>query len=129
MRKSAFVVFVIGAMLVTGAVSAGDWNKIGEKTVVFGNTDQSASVSTKEDSVSQFAFKISGEWVGLNEITLNFSDGSKQAIEDIPKVKPGFTSPAFSVNDGPKAISSIDFSYRAVSSASRGRATVTFLGQ
>ena len=129
MRKSAFVMFVIGVMLMAGAASAGDWQKVGKKGVIFGNTLETASMTAKENSVSQVAFKISGDWVGLHQVTLNFSDGSKQTIEEIPKVRPGLTSEAFSIEGGPKTISSIDFSYRAESSSSLGRATVIFLGQ
>ena len=129
MRKSVFVMFVIGVMLVAGAASAGDWEKIGKIGVIFGNTDETASMTAKDNSVSEFAFKISGDWVGLSEITLNFADGSKQTLEDIPRVRPGLTSDAFSIEGGPKTIASIDFSYRAVSSSSLGRATVIFLGQ
>ena len=129
MRRSASVMFVIGLMLIAGAASAGDWQKVGKETVIFGNTEETATVTAKDNSVSQFAFKISGDWVGLQQVTLNFADGSKQTIEDIPNVRPGLTSDAFSITDGPKKISSIDFSYKAVSSANLGRATVIFLGQ
>ncbi len=129
MRKSAFVMFVIGVMLIAGAALAGDWQKVGKETVIFGNTEETATITAKENSVGQVAFKISGDWVGLNQVTFNFADGSKQTIEDIPKVRPGLTSDAFLITGGPKTISSIDFSYRAVSSSSLGRATVIFLGQ
>jgi hypothetical protein len=129
MRKGALVVLVIGLALVASSASAGDWNKVGKKAVVFGNTDETASITAKENNTSQIAFKINGEWVGLNEITLNFADGSKQTIEEIPKVRPGLTSDAFAIEGGPKAITSIDFSYKAVSASSLGRATVVFLGQ
>jgi hypothetical protein len=129
MRKSAFVMFAIAVMLMAGAASAADWQKVGKKTVVFGNTEETASITAKENSVSQVAFKVSGDWVGLNQVTLNFSDGSTQTLEDVPKVRPGSTSEAFSIKGGPKTISSIDFSYKAVSSSSLGRATVIVLGQ
>jgi len=129
MKKNAFVMMVIGAMLMAGVVSAADWQKVGKKTVVFGSTEETASMNAKENSVSQVAFKISGDWVSLQQVTLNFADGSKQTIEDVPKVRPGITSEAFSIKGGPKTISSIDFSYRAVSASSLGRATVIVLGQ
>ena len=129
MRKSMFVMFVVVAMLVTGAAAAGDWQKLGKKTVVFGNTEEAASISAKGDAVSQIAFKISGEWVRLNQITLNFADGSTQTINDLEKVKPGLTSAAIAIEGGPKTITSIDFSYQAASSSRQGRATVIMLGQ
>jgi len=129
MRKSMFVMFVVVAMLVAGAAAAGDWQKLGKKTVVFGNTEEAASISAKGDAVSQIAFKISGEWVRLNQITLNFADGSTQTINDLEKVKPGLTSAAIAIEGGPKTITSIDFSYQAASSSRQGRATVIMLGQ
>ena len=129
MRKNAFVMFVIVAMLMAGAAGASDWQKLGKKTVVFGNTEETASITAKGDAVSQIAFKISGEWVRLNQVTLNFADGTSQTIDEIEKVKPGLTSAGIAVDGGPKTISSIDFSYQAASSAGNGRGTVTVLGQ
>ena len=129
MRKNAFVMFVIGAMLMAGAAGASDWQKLGKKTVVFGNTEETASITAKGEAVSQIAFKISGEWVRLNQVTLNFADGTSQTIDEIEKVKPGLTSAGIAVDGGPKTISSIDFSYQAASSAGNGRGTVTVLGQ
>ena len=129
MRKSAFVVFVVAAMLVAGMAVANDWQKVGKKTVVFGNAEETASINAKENTVSQVAFKISGDWVGLNQVTLNFSDGTSQTIEDVPRVRPGLTSEGIAINGGPKTITTIDFSYQAVSSSSQGRATVIVLGQ
>ena len=129
MRKSAFVMFVIGAMLIAGAAGASDWQKLGKKTVVFGNTEETASITAKGEAVAQIAFKISGEWVRLNQVTLNFADGTSQTIDEIEKVKPGMTSAGIAVDGGPKTISSIDFSYQAASSAGTGRGTVTVLGQ
>jgi len=129
MRKSAFVMCVIAAMLVAGAAVAGDWQKLGKKTVVFGNTEDTASIATKGDAVSQVAFKISGEWVCLNQVTLNFADGSTQTINDLEKVKPGLTSAGIAIDGGPKTITSIDFSFQAASSSRQGRATVIALGQ
>lgn len=129
MRKSAFVMFIVVAIMVAGTAVAGDWQKLGKKTVVFGNTEDSASVSAKGDAVSQIAFKISGDWVRLNQVTLNFGDGSTQMIDDMESVRPGLTSEAIAIDGGPKTITSFDFSYQAASSSRQGRATVTALGQ
>jgi hypothetical protein len=129
MKKGAFVTFVIAVMLVAGAAAAGDWQKLGKETVVFGSSEKTASIETKGDPISQIAFKITGEWVRLNQVTLNFSDGSTQTIEDIDNVRPGFTTDAFAIDGGSKTVTSIDFSFQANSSAQQGRATVTALGQ
>jgi len=129
MRKGAFVMFVIAAMLVAGAAAAGDWQKLGKKTVVFGNSEETASITAKGDAVSQVAFKISGDWVRLNQVTLNFDNGSTQIIEDMESVRPGLTSDAIEIDGGSKTITSIIFSYQATSSARQGRATVIVLGQ
>lgn len=129
MRKNAFVMLVVMTMLVAGIAGAGDWQKLGKKTVVFGNTEDTASITTKGDAVSQIAFKISGDWVRLNQVTLNFADGTSQTIENIEKVKPGLTSTGIAIDGGPKTISSIDFSFQAASSSTQGRGTVVALGQ
>ena len=65
----------------------------------------------------------------MNQITLNFDDGSAQTIQEIDNVRPGLTSEGITIEGGPKKITSIDFSYQAASSAGQGRATVIALGQ
>lgn len=129
MRKSLFVMFVVAAMLFAGAAGASDWQKLGKKTIVFGNAEETASITAKGDAVNQIAFKISGDWVRLNQVTLTFADGTTQTMDDIEKVRPGLTSAGIAIDGGPKTISSIDFSYQAASSAGQGRGTVTVLGQ
>jgi hypothetical protein len=86
------------------------------------------TIDAKGEAAS-VAFKISGDWVRFTEVTLNFSDGSKQTLEDPEKVRPGMTSEPIAIDGGPKTLSSIDFMYKAASSANQGRATVIFLGQ
>ncbi len=127
--KGAFTMCVIATLLVAGSAAAGDWEKLGKKTVVFGNAEKADSISAKGDAIEQISFKFSGDWVDLTAVTLNFDDGSSQIIEEPESVKPGLTSEAISIEGGPKAVSSIDFSYKAASSSRQGRATVTALGQ
>jgi len=120
---------VIAAMLVAGLAVAGDWQKLGRKTVAFGDAEDTTTISVKGVAVSQIAFKTGGDWVRLTEVTLTFDDGSSQKIEDLPKMKPGVISEAFAVDGGPKTLTSIDFSFRAASPGKQGRATVSALGQ
>jgi len=120
---------VIATLLVAGSAMAGDWQKLGKKTLVFNNSEKSSTISTKEIAVSQVAFKVSGGWVRLTGITLNFDDGSTQKIENFENPSPDMRSDAIAIDGGPKTLTSIDFSCRAVSSATQGRATVTALGQ
>jgi len=127
--KGVYVMLVVAALLVAGSAVAGDWQKIGNKTVVFGNTEDTSSISAKGMAVSQVAFKISGDWVRLTNITLNFDDESSQIIENLERVRPGLTSDGITIDEGPKTLTSIDFSFKATSSAKQGRATVTVLGQ
>jgi len=129
MRKGAFVMFVITAMLIAGAATAGDWQKLGRKTVSFNGKEKAVSISAKGESVSQVAFKLGGDWMHLNHVTLNFDDGSSQAIEDLENVRPGMTSEGIAIEGGPKNITSIDISYSAASVGGQGRGTITALGQ
>jgi len=129
MRKGAFVVFVIAAMLVAGAATAGDWQKLGKKTVSFNGKEKAVSITAKGEPVSQVAFKFGGDWMQLTHVTLNFDDGSSQAIEDLEDVRPGMTSESYAIEGGPKKVASIDLSYRSASSGGQGRGTVTVLGQ
>ena len=127
--KGAFVMLVIATLLVVGPAIAGDWQKLGKKSVVFGNTEDTSSISTKGVAVSQVAFKISGDWVRVTEVTLNFDDGSTQKIENFKSPRPSMTSDGIAIDGGPKTLTSIDFSFRAASSSKPGRATVIALGQ
>ena len=127
--KGVFVMMTIATLLVAGSAVAGDWQKIGKKNVVINNSEKSSSLSTKEVAVSQVAFKVSGGWVRLTDITLNFDDGSSQKIENFENPRPSMTSDGIAIDGGPKTLTSIDFSCRAVSSSTQGRATVIALGQ
>ena len=127
--KGTFVLVVIAILFVAGSALAGDWQKLGRKTVVFGNTEDTSSISTNGVAVSQIAFKISGDWVRLTEVTLHFDDGSTQTIENFQSPRPSMTSDGIAIDGGPKTINSIDFSFRAASSSKQGRASVIALGQ
>jgi hypothetical protein len=129
MRKDVFVICLITALLVAGAAVASDWQKLGKKTVAFGTVEKATSIETKGEAVSQVAFKLTGDWVRLTQVTLNFNDGSNQIIEDLENVRPGLTSGAIAVDGGPKTITSMAFSFKSASSAGQGRATITLLGQ
>jgi len=127
--KGTFVILVIAVLLVAGSAVASDWQKLGKKTVVFGNSEDTSSFSTKGAAVSQVAFKISGDWLRLTEVTLNFDDGSSQTIENLKSVRPEIVSDGNVIDGGPKTLTSIDFSFQAGSSSKQGRATVIALGQ
>jgi len=129
MRKGAFVVFVIAAMLVAGAATAGDWQKLGRKTVSFNGKEKAVSITAKGEPVSQVAFKLGGDWMHLTHVTLNFDDGSSQAIEDLEDIRPGMTSEGIAVEGGPKKVASIEVSYRAATAGGQGRGSITALGQ
>lgn len=127
--KGVFVMMTIATLLVAGSAVAGDWQKLGKKGLVFNNSQKTASISTNGVAVSQVAFKVSGGWVRLTDVTLNFEDGSSQTIADFKNPRPSMTSDSIAIDGGPKTLTSIDFSCRAVSSATQGRATVLALGQ
>ena len=129
MRKCAFVVFVIAAMLVAGAATAGDWQKLGKKTVSFNGKEKVVSITAKGEPVNQVVFKFGGDWMRLTHITLNFDEGSSQAIEDLEDVRPGMTSESIAIEGGPKKVASIDISYRSAGASGQGRGTITALGQ
>ena len=127
--KGVFVMMTIATLLVAGSAVAGDWQKIGKKNVVINNSEKTSSISTKGTPVSQVAFKVSGGWVRLTNITFNFDDGSSQTIENFENPRPSMTSDSIAIDGGPKTLTSIDFSCRAVSSSTQGRASVIALGQ
>ena len=129
MRKAAFVMFVIAAMLAAGAATAGDWQKLGKKTVSFNGKEKAVSITAKGEAVSQVAFKLGGDWMHLTHVTLNFDDGSSQAIEDLENIRPGTKSESYAIEGGSKKIASIDISYRSAITGGQGRGTVTALGQ
>ena len=97
MRKAAFVMFVITAMLAAGAATAGDWQKLGKKTVSFNGKEKAVSITAKGEAVSQVAFKLGGDWMHLTHVTLNFDDGSSQAIEDLENIRPGTKSESYAI--------------------------------
>ena len=129
MKKGALVMFVIAGMLIAGAATAGDWQKLGRKTVSFNGKEKAVSISAKGDPISEVAFKLGGDWMKLTQVTLTFDDGSSQAIDNLDDIRPGMTSEAIAIEGGPKNVSSIDISYRAATEGGQGRGSITALGQ
>jgi hypothetical protein len=110
--------------------TAGDWHKIGAKSVAYNKEGpQSFSIDTKNAEVSEIKFKVAGDWTRFLEVKLNFADGTSQALNSSVDVEPGSSSETFTINDGPKALASIDVSCKAASASRTGRATIKVVGQ
>jgi hypothetical protein len=127
MKRNVFVACVIAALLVAGTAVANDWQKLGKKTLVFGEAEETTTMKTSGEAAS-VTFKITGDWARLTQVTFNFSDGSKQVVEEPEIVRPGLTSQPITIDGGPKTIDSIDLTYSSAG-ANRGRASVAFQGQ
>jgi hypothetical protein len=128
MKRSVFVTCVIAALLIAGTAVANDWQKLGKKNLAFGDAEETTTVKASGEA-SNVTFRLSGDWMRLTEVTFNFSDGSKQTLDEPENVRPGLTSQPITINGGPKTIDSIDLTYRAAGTGGRGRATVAFHGQ
>jgi hypothetical protein len=128
MRRAVFVSCVIAALLVAGTAVASDWQKLGKKNLAFGDAEETTTVKASGEA-SNITFRISGDWVRLTGVTFNFSDGSKQMVEEPENIRPGLTSQPIAIDGGPKSVESIDITFQAAASSGRGRATVIFRGQ
>ena len=110
--------------------TAGDWQKLGSKSVAYNKEGpQSFSIDTKNAEVSEIKFKVAGDWTRFLDVKLNFADGTSQELDTGVDVEPGSSSDAFTINDGPKALASIDVSCKAASASRTGRATIKVVGQ
>ena len=126
------VVFAVVALVAGGSAfaTAGDWQKLGSKAVAYSKDGpQNFSIDTHNAEVSGIKFKVAGDWTRFVEVTLNFADGSSQALESGVDVEPGSSSEAITIDSGPKALASIDVSCKAASSSRMGRATIKVVGQ
>jgi hypothetical protein len=126
------IVFTVVVLVAGGSAfaTAGDWQKLGSKAVSYSKSGpQTFSIDTKNTEVSQIKFKVAGDWTRFVEVTLNFADGSSQALESGVDVEPGASSDAIEIDGGPKALASVDISCKAASSSRTGRSTIKIVGQ
>ena len=126
------IVFTVVVLVAGGSAfaTAGDWQKLGSKSVSYSKSGpQNFSIDTKNAEVSQVKFKVSGDWTRFVDVTLNFADGSSQALESSLDVEPGSSSDAIEIDGGPKALASVDISCKAASSSRSGRSTIKVVGQ
>ena len=120
------VVLVAGG---SAFAAAGNWQKLGSKAVAYNNSGpQNISIDTKNAEVSEIKFKVAGDWTRFLEIKLNFADGSSQEVEGGVDVEPGSSSDVIKIEDGPKALASVDISCKAASSSRAGRSTIKIVG-
>lgn len=128
-RKKIAVLAMVALLVGATMAGAGDWQKLGSKTLAFKDEPIAVAVETKDASVGEIKFKVGGSWVRFSGLTLNFSDGSSQAIEGTFDVEPGLTSDPIAVDGGPRTIASVEFTCSSAVSARGGRASIAILGQ
>jgi hypothetical protein len=128
-RKKVAVLAMVALLVGVAMAGAGDWQKLGSKTLAFKDEPIAVALETKDASVGEIKFKVGGSWVRFSGLTLNFSDGTSQAIEGDFDVEPGLTSDPIAVDGGPKTIASVEFTCSSAVSARGGRASIAILGQ
>lgn len=122
-------VLAIVAMFVGAAMAgAGDWQKLGSKTLAFKDEPIVVALETKDAAVGEIKFKVGGSWVRFSGLTINFSDGSSQAIEGSFDVEPGLTSDPIAIDGGPKTIANVEFTCSSAVTARGGRASIAVIG-
>jgi hypothetical protein len=128
-RKKVAVLAMVALLVGATMAGAGDWQKLGSKTLAFKDEPIAVAVETKDASVGEIKFKVGGSWVRFSGLTLNFSDGSSQTIDGDFDVEPGLTSDPIAIDGGPKTIASVEFTCSSAVSARGGRASIAILGQ
>jgi hypothetical protein len=127
--RQKIAVLTMVALIAAGSLaSAGDWQKLGSKAVAFKDKPVNLTLKTKDATVGEIKLKVAGTWVRFTSMTINFSDGTSQMIEQQIDVEPGLTSEAIAIDSGPRAIATIDLTCSSASSARGGRATIAIIG-
>ncbi len=127
--KQILTTLVAVAVIAAASLAAADdWRKLGSKAVALKDKPVTVTVNAKDAQVEQIRLKVSGDWIRVSRLVLNFSDGSNQVVEDRFDVKPGTGSEAIAIDAGPKQVASIDIDCEGALSSRGGRATVAVLG-
>jgi hypothetical protein len=126
--KMIVLVAMVAVLAGAGLAGAGDWQKLGGKTIAFKDEASTFTVETKDAPVGGIKLKVGGSWVRFTNLKLNFGDGTSQTVTDRIDVEPGLTSEAIAIEGGPKTLSSIEITCSSAASARGGRATIAVLG-
>jgi len=126
MRKSS-VLAVMGVLVAAVSAQAGDWQKLGATTIWDNATSEVVKVKGAP-SVGQLQLRVTGKPVKIQTVTVFFADGGNQELAVNQSVQPGFTTTAFALDGGAKAIEHVEMTFMLLDTQSRRAATVTVLG-
>lgn len=124
-----FTVLAVAAVIAVASLAgADDWQKLGSKAFAFKDEPITLTMKAKDASVGEIKLKVNGTWVRVTQLTLSFSDGTTQTLEQAIDVEPGLTSAAIAVDGGPKQVASIELTCESAATARGGRGTIAVLG-
>jgi hypothetical protein len=126
MRKS-IVLAVMGVLVAAVSAQAGDWQKLGAKTIWENATSEVVMVKGAP-SVGQLQVKVTGKPVKIQNVKVFFVDGGSQDLAVNQSVQPGFTTTALALDGGAKAVERVEMTLILLDTQSRRAATVTVLG-
>ncbi len=126
-RTSSILILSLGLALVASAASAGNWKKLGTRTVTDRVDHDVIVVGGDEGRFSKLQLRAKNSRVRVRRVVVHFADGSKQTIERNFTVLKGDRSPALDLEGKSRVIRRVEFTYEESSLARKG-AVVTLWG-
>lgn len=99
------------SLISVGAV-AGDWKKLGERRVSFGNDTDTIHVSALKGKYDKISIRVEDAPIFMKKIKVFFGNGGTQVITINKRFEAGKQSLDFKLLSAPRVINKVELSYR-----------------
>jgi len=119
---------VMGCLLWPAAVMAGDWQKLGSRSVALIGDHDVIPVTVLRGNFRKIKLKVRENDINMNDLTVIYATGAADNIPIRGFIKKGGESRVIDLRGGDRIIRSVQLTYRSVPN-SKGRAEVAIWGK
>lgn len=127
-RRVVVTATVMGCLLWPAAVMAGDWQKLGSRSVALIGDHDVIPVTVLRGNFRKIKLKVRENDINMNDLTVIYATGAADNIPIRGFIKKGGESRVIDLRGGDRIIRSVQLTYRSVPN-SKGRAEVAIWGK
>jgi hypothetical protein len=127
-RSVVVTAAVMGCLLWPAAVMAGDWQKLGSRSVALIGDHDVIPVTVLRGNFRKIKLKVRENDINMNDLTVIYATGAADNMPIRGFIKKGGESRVIDLRGGDRIIRSVQLTYRSVLN-SKGRAEVAVWGK
>jgi hypothetical protein len=127
-RRVVVAAAVMGCLLWPAAVMAGDWQKLGSRSVALIGDHDVIPVTVLRGNFRKIKLKVRENDINMNDLTVIYATGAADNMPIRGFIKKGGESRVIDLRGGDRIIRSVQLTYRSVLN-SKGRAEVAVWGK